>query len=293
MIKKRYLWLGLFIIIVSFVLTSGLFYKSQDPPKTYSHIVNFNEMYRFAERAAFAYESDADIRQKFGNYTDISIGTGERYKLKWFVESEQYPSDVSWIAIRGTDVNEAGNIISDAKYRKKKDSISQIWLHRGFQSATEEIYSGIKKSIDKKRKLYITGHSLGGAAAAILMIWLHEEGYNVALCYTFGQPKVTNKAGAEKYHDLKILRVINKRDIVPYLPPTTLISARYGRYTHFGEEVILKNEIYYRYVEGHAASRINSSSFWLSLKTNLEVEDHPINNYLENIKSKIPESKEE
>ena len=249
-------------------------------------------MSRFAERALFAYESDEDIRQKFGNYTDISIGIGEKYKLKWFVENEQYPSNVSWIAIRGTDVNERENILSDARYRKNKDPISQIWLHRGFESATREIYSDIKKNIDKKRKLYLTGHSLGGAAAAILMIWLYEEGYNVVSCYTFGQPKVTTLAGADKYRNLlNIVRVINKRDIVPYLPPTTLVSALHGRYTHFGEEIVLQDGTGYTYLDEHNASRIKSHSFWLNIKTDLEVEDHPVKNYLENIKSKIDVAK--
>jgi len=62
------------------------------------------------------------------------------------------------------------------------------------------------------------------------------------------------------------------------------------RYTHFGEAVILKKGIEYIYLEKHEASNLANSSFWLNL-SNLEIEDHYMAGYLENINSKLEVSK--
>ena len=85
---------------------------------------------------------------------------------------------------------------------------------------------------------------------------------------TFGQPKVTNRAGVEKYRGLALLRFVNDKDPVPLLPPldiTTILDE--GPYKHFGPEVVLKDGTAYAYFGDVQAERFSVISFWNSLGT--------------------------
>ncbi|MFI0235572.1 hypothetical protein [Streptomyces sp. NPDC016845] len=96
--------------------------------------------------------------------------------------------------------------------------------------------------------LYITGHSLGAAMAALMAVTLvHEPRYaHIARClravYTFGQPMLggpelaracehaTDANGTHLLRD-RLLRYIHDRDVVPSLPPRPV-----GPYAAFGRE---------------------------------------------------------
>ena len=84
--------------------------------------------------------------------------------------------------------------------------------------------------------LYITGHSLGGAMAALAGLWCGFEDVP-SLCgiYTFGQPMLGSPAFAEYAHARMgklLFRHVYRDDIVPHLP------RRFGiaRFVHFGTE---------------------------------------------------------
>ncbi len=90
--------------------------------------------------------------------------------------------------------------------------------------------------------LYITGHSLGGAMAAIIAIMLKTEKQYAHLAdklksvYTFGQPMVGSGAlalacGEDDFLGSSVFRYIYNHDIVPQLPPRVS-----GGFTHFGRE---------------------------------------------------------
>ena len=70
----------------------------------------------------------------------------------------------------------------------------------------------------------MTGHSLGGAVAAILTAYMVNDGYKVERCVTFGQPKFTNADGVAQLEKLPITRVVDENDLVPMLPPIAFLS---------------------------------------------------------------------
>lgn len=97
--------------------------------------------------------------------------------------------------------------------------------------------------------LYLTGHSYGGAMAAMLTVMLHtEDAYGEILAklratYTYGAPMIGSPGLAEACErDLRIsgrvLRYVYENDIVPQLPPRAC-----GSFQHFGDE--------YRWTAGH------------------------------------------
>ncbi|MFW0794418.1 lipase family protein [Gordonia sp. CPCC 205515] len=91
--------------------------------------------------------------------------------------------------------------------------------------------------------LYVTGHSLGGAMAALMAVMLATEPEYVSRfadafhgTYTFGQPMVGEPAFADRCRDDEFLqertvRYVYEKDPVPHLPPTAV-----GKFAHFGQQ---------------------------------------------------------
>jgi len=135
---------------------------------------------------------------------------------------------ISIIIIRGT-ANEA-NILSDVDVRLVSDARTDIRLHKGFRDAAVNIMQIIDTSTTTGRNtiqgqtltypleqtVHVTGHSLGGAVAQIIGMWLHKRGKNVQI-YSYGSPKVSDQvlSGGQPTH----WRVVRLSDPIPFTPP--------------------------------------------------------------------------
>jgi len=121
---------------------------------------------------------------------------------------------VTILIFRGTD--NIKNVWTDIDARPTKDdSLDGAYLHRGFKDAATWIFEDIKRDYRLEKTIYLTGHSLGGAVAQIIGLWLHNAGYHVQI-YTFGSPKVsTTFFGNRPIH----YRVLVRNDPVPFVPP--------------------------------------------------------------------------
>lgn len=277
-----------FFLLAGFILSfASCFNPEPAQENVHSRVINFNEIMQYAKKAEAVYGADDEIKDEFGAYSNIYFGEGGGYKLKWFIQKENTPSNKLWIVIRGT--SNVQNVYADVSYPKVDDELSNILLHKGFAYATREVYSNIKKHLDKNSEVYIVGHSLGGASAAIMAIWLRKEGYNVALCYTFGQPKITNEIGAQKYKDLPLIRVVNQGDPVPHLPPDVILDElQKDPYVHFGREVKLQPS-------EKSSPQNNDKSIMENLWDKIHskhIESHYMKNYISAIKQKLDANKE-
>lgn len=120
------------------------------------------------------------------------------------------------LAFRGTEAN-FDDIKADLNARFYQRG--GVRVHDGFRRAFELVEPAISTAIAQVRdyKLYITGHSLGGALALVATRALEAD--NIAACYTFGSPKV---GGGEFGDSIKppIYRILNAADAVPRVPPT-------------------------------------------------------------------------
>ena len=107
---------------------------------------------------------------------------------------------------------------------------------------TEDGEQGDQNQLRGLEALYITGHSLGAAMAAIMAIMLvtdaayRDIAAKLRAVYTFGQPMIggPDLADACAANDLlsnQVLRFIYRHDFVPRLPPTDS-----GPFAHFGRE---------------------------------------------------------
>jgi len=123
-------------------------------------------------------------------------------------------SGITIIVIRGTA--NADNVQSDIDVRLVKDARTGIYLHKGFRDASTTIMQILDESYTVEHTVHITGHSLGGAIAQIIGMWLHKRGNNVQI-FSYGSPKVSNQvlSGGQPTH----WRVVRRSDPIPFTPP--------------------------------------------------------------------------
>jgi hypothetical protein len=195
---------------------------------------------------------------------------------------------IQWIAVRGSQ--NLRNWFLNLRYMQRpftknfQNRRVLVDLHWGFYEAAEEIYKAILPYLRPDYPIRLTGHSLGGAIAVLLLMFLKEDGYAIERCVTFGQPKVTDQRGADQCQHLPLLRVVNHQDIVPLLPPGTPLTQLQGNYAHFGQEIYLHPE---RHFSDHCPRR-PMQGFWLGLLqtlgcpqlANQKIKDHDLSLYL-------------
>jgi hypothetical protein len=138
------------------------------------------------------------------------------------------------IAFRGTQ--DLRNWLTDLDARMVKTDFGRV--HAGFWNAWCSVRKQVSAMVDHKKRVWFTGHSLGGALAMIAAAnFALPPDANIAGVYTFGQPRAANASWRDAYHhDLdgglrgRTFRVIHNLDIVPHVPWLL------GRYQHCGHE---------------------------------------------------------
>lgn len=192
------------------------------------------------------------------HYVQAQGHTGARYLI---AQKDGVPYYL--VAIVGTESK--GDIKSDLKVdkvyfagrndaeftanaNKKNIPNSEPKVHKGFNEFVQAAPSAILRNprqvspslsdlllTDKTRKLYITGHSLGGAAATLAGARLLSMGVSPEQLevITFGAPAVGNAAFAAKFGSaLPLIRVVNSGD-----PVTGVLQTLVGSYHQFGREI--------------------------------------------------------
>lgn len=124
-------------------------------------------------------------------------------------------------------------------------------VHEGFlkelSAIQEKIVAELEKNGGRKRPLYITGHSQGGAEAALAVRALLAGDFDVRAAYTFAAPRPGNQEVADTVANIPIYRIEFGNDIVPHVP-TTLLSDKIGEgiesfVEKFDRELEIINEI--------------------------------------------------
>lgn len=140
------------------------------------------------------------------------------------------------VVFRGTVTADLQSIRRDLRVEMEQHGIYQV--HAGFNAAVESMWFSIADHIlraqqEKKRPLWFTGHSLGGALAAItavrsiqMMIDFGTEEFRPAGLVTFGAPRCGDRyfgAAMDWIRQSKavVARFTSSNDPVPFVPPLT------------------------------------------------------------------------
>ena len=120
---------------------------------------------------------------------------------------------ITIIVIRGTA--NITNIQSDIDVRLVEDTRLSILLHKGFRDASLGVMEIIDRDHTVEHTVHVTGHSLGGAIAQIIGMWLHKRSHNVQV-FSFGSPKVSSQvlSSGQPTH----WRVVRLSDPIPFTP---------------------------------------------------------------------------
>jgi len=186
-----------------------------------------------------AYKSESTIRKHVKEWD---------YKLEDFVSITKKPdidtqcyimSDDNNVVIvfRGSDSK--SDWIGNFQSSYDPGPFKNTKAHEGFQDAlfpsVIKITETMESACCKDKKLWVTGHSLGGALSSLFAGMLLENDRDVYGIYTFASPRPGNKSFSENLEgNIKgpHFRVVNEGDLVPHVPPEPFFS-------HSGERVIL------------------------------------------------------
>ncbi len=184
--------------------------------------------------------------------SDTNYSTGGNWKLAWgpgisasggnmMYVAVDSTSDTNYyaIAIRGTDWIFPSNIVEDmevwtlARYPfggSNQDSVA-VGSLKGLDTLLAITDNGktlaafLNDVQGSKLKMFITGHSLGGAMATMVSAWFVDNGYTSKFAletYTFAAPTVGNESFVSHYNSIMLgasapsHRVVNSKDLVPY-----------------------------------------------------------------------------
>ncbi|MCA9235539.1 MAG: lipase family protein [Planctomycetales bacterium] len=138
------------------------------------------------------------------------------------------------VVCRGTEAREWNDIKADVNaLMALAETAGRV--HRGFKREVDDLWPLVEEVLENNAKeLWFTGHSLGGAMAAICAgrCQLSRVESNPAGLHTFGSPRVGNKAYVN-YVQLPHWRWVNNNDIVTRVPPPWM------GYRHAGKEMYL------------------------------------------------------
>jgi predicted lipase len=170
-------------------------------------------------------------------------------------------------------------------------------FHKGFLTSLDEIWEPLFAKVDAaqldcERRLWVTGHSLGGAIA-LLCAWRFERQFlKVHQVYTFGAPMIGNAAAAAAFHQQfpgRIYRFVDTRDPVPRLPTLSLTS---NEYSHCLQEVLLGAQDVggaLHEAAGKAVDRVLDATVIDELwgQMTKTVDSHFLGNYLQRISERL------
>ncbi len=185
------------------------------------------------------------------------------------------------LTFRGTNGGDFKNWVTNIKGATTDyPGVSGVKVHIGFNQAYNEVKEKVQLAIktllhvhgSKAKRIFIAGHSLGGALALLAAVDIKANmrpSLPISL-YTYGQPRVGNQAWANYVYSLfpnNYVRVVHADDTVPHVPP------RVSGFKHAGTEVWFKNSAH----DGqHIECRVsatetedNSCSNSLLLKTSI------------------------
>ncbi len=162
-------------------------------------------------------------------FTHRQVGLGATFDTTGLIGVRP---DAVVLAFAGTDPGVWETIATDANLRVSP----QTNVHEGFQAAAAavagEIQGAIAASRNPPKPLFITGHSLGAALAALAALSCVDQNAPPRAVYLFGMPRTGGEQFRDRY-DAALgpctFRHVHGEDIVARVPPSFIGYRHVGR----------------------------------------------------------------
>lgn len=161
-------------------------------------------------------------------------------------------------------------------------------VHEGFSMALSHVWKEVWTYIRESRKcrsLWVTGHSLGAALAALTVAKLRlEKDEPVNGLYTFGHPRTGDRDFAKNFDSdfsLQTFRYVNNNDIVTRVPFRSMHYSHVGTFKYFDKDGNQRDDIsWWEKVVDRMKGRIDDL-----LKPGTDgIKDHSMERYIERLK---------
>lgn len=258
------------LLLLLVAAAGGLWWQSAHPPELVSDAgeVDLGRLIAHARRCNDSYHDHATFRREYGDH--IEVADFPVSGLRIYLDARPDRGE-QWVMLRGTA--NLPNILDDVEFVGEEEHELGIQVHTGFHQSLEECLPWVVARLDRERPVWVTGHSLGGAVAVLLIATLEHRGFEDVSGVTFGQPKFTDARGAEKLARLDVIRVVHEADPVPMLPPVFVEVGEFGLYHHSGPEVLVRPDGRFTHLLRHLEDRLNVVAYWNDLRK-IHVESH-------------------
>lgn len=162
-------------------------------------------------------------------------------------------------------------------------------FHRGFWKSLHDVWTPLFDQYQelrglKKRPLFLTGHSLGGAMATIAAAKMIHADLPFMSVYTFGQPRAMTLETSRIFNveaEGRFFRFQNNNDIVTRVPARLMGYSHVGSFLYISQEKKICNDpgFWFRFLDAidGAADAVRESGIDA-------VEDHGMEHYLAAVK---------
>jgi triacylglycerol lipase len=216
--------------------------SSSTPPSTGSFEINlavelahlslqaYQQLDDYTNNRVFSLPDPYVLQEQFfttERFAGESLGSGEGIPIAFIATAQ----DRIYLAFRGTQtISEWNNNVKFAQVDYTFVTNGGL-SHQGFTETYRSIHESIVASINNLlisgsySRLYVTGHSLGGALAVLAAPELRTRTALEPIMYHFAGPRVGDPNFQQRYDGLvtNSWRTVNTNDPVPELPPQKVL----------------------------------------------------------------------
>lgn len=176
-----------------------------------------------AEMSMLSYGSlakDGFVQQTLSKvgFQGVPLGSDQEAGTQGFVA---WNDAIVVVAFRGTEVSEKADVITDVRFCLTGEGDGEDGVHEGFRDALNQVWPTALRQLRTKsagRKVYFTGHSLGGALTTLAAERWRARGGAVQGVYTYGCPRVGDSRFQTRYGIPNHHRYEHNNDIVTMVP---------------------------------------------------------------------------
>jgi triacylglycerol lipase len=139
-------------------------------------------------------------------------------------------------------------------------------IHRGFRDALDEIWPDLRACLQELTgrgcRLWMTGHSLGGALALLAASRMPVS--EVQAVYVYGAPRIGDRLFSSRFAH-RAYRFVNNNDVVAHLPPFPYADAGELRYIDAGgtlHHAIGRRQRWMDEIQGHVLGLTENLRHW-------------------------------
>jgi len=190
-------------------------------------------------------------------------GTQPTNLVNWLTDADVHPDKIAFPFPRDAKAADPAksSLPPDAEAVPAKSYAVHAGFYRNVRATRFEVIAALMRALDRRSvldddpgspmpplekpmtTLYLTGHSLGGAMAALMAVMLSVEpdyierfapifkGASTYGAPMVGSPEFANACAASTFLDRNVVRYVYRKDLVPHLPPSESDD-----FQHFGRE---------------------------------------------------------